>query len=147
MRMKLLAALAIIVVILNATMASAQTSSRFRNEVTNNVNQHSERINTACVSTANRQYHAQPSVRLLSPSTWGYKYEEFFLNECLFAAKMQVMNRHIQQSQTRIARLQVQARNRRDAFIANSIQGRQRGLVAFRNRQAASRPETIIRWG
>jgi len=136
--MKLLITLATLVLTLSA---SAQTSSRFRNEVTNNVTNHHNRIVEACTATANRQYHAQPAVRLTTPSTWLYLYEVKFLNDCFFGAKMQLMNSHIQLLQTRINRLRAQARDRRDANLARDVAGLEQGLSAFRTRQNQERTQ------
>lgn len=121
-----------------AIPALAQTSSRFRNEVTNNVNEHDQRIRTTCTELASKQYNAQ-DVRLNSPRSWLYTYEVAFLNDCYFNVKMRLMDNHVRLAQTRIQRLSQQAKNSRDAALLRDVKALEQGVVAFKDRQKEER--------
>ena len=118
--------------------ALAQTSSRFRNEVTNNINEHDQRIRNTCTALAKKQYNAQ-DVRLTSPRSWLYTYEVKFLNDCYFNVKMRLMDNHIRLAQTRIGRLKQQVKNNRDATLSQDVKALEQGLVVFKDRQKEER--------
>lgn len=119
--------------------AFAQTSSRFRNEVMNNVAEHEERIIRSCEDIARDRYNAQPSFNLFDRSTWRGRYEISIQSDCFFNTKMRLMDGNISLALTRISRLTQRARERRDQDLLREVRFLQQGVASWRAVQAEER--------